>query len=248
MIKPYYHDEQYGITIYHSDYRDILPHLEPVDLVLTDPPYGIGVQYKNCVVTRKDNRSNEYIAWDENPPTSECFEEINKISKEQIIWGANYFNRFNGQGGAIVWDKLQPLPDSSQCEIASYSKLKKVFKYTQRWTNFVNTKETSHPTEKPVELMIFCIKISNANTILDPFMGSGTTLVAAQQLGRKAIGIEICEDYCRIAVERLKQNCFDFSSGSNPREASYHEKPSPSLDGRNHTTQLSLIDDGHQKD
>ena len=176
-----------------------------VDLVLTDPPYGIGVQHKHCVATRKDGRSNEKIIWDKHSPPEEYFYQMRRVGKEQIIWGANYFNCFSDKGGAIVWDKLQPLPDSSQCELASYSRLRKVFKYTQRWTNFVNTKITKHPTEKPVELMRWCLEkfTKESDVILDPFMGSGTIGVACKELGRNFIGIEIEPEYVEIARKRI---------------------------------------------
>lgn len=178
-----------------------------VDLVLTDPPYGIRVQHKNCAASRNDLRSNELIQWDNLPPKEETFEQIYRIGEDCIIWGANYFNCFSDSGGAIVWDKEQPLPDSSQCEIASYSRLKKVFKYTQIWTNFVNTKVSEHPTEKPIGLMKWCIQQFSqpSDLILDPFCGSGTTCVAAELLGRRWIGIEISEKYCEIARKRVKQ-------------------------------------------
>ena len=200
-MKPYY--EHLGITIYHGDCRDILPHLEPVDLVLTDPPYGLN---RGSFFAKKARGiSEEKIKWDDEPPDLEIFREIERVSKEQIIWGANYFNCFNGNHGALVWNKIQPLENLSQAEIASFSKSKKIYMFTERWTNYVNTKETGHPTEKSLKLMLWCIKLLSAETILDPFMGSGTTLVAAKQLGRKAIGIEIEEKYCEIAVKRLAQ-------------------------------------------
>lgn len=174
-----------------------------IDLVFTDPPYGIGVQRVNCASFRKDKRSREKIDWDNSFSLEKYLPELLRIGKNVIIWGANYHNVFLDNGGAIIWDKLQPLPDSSQCEIASLTKYKKVFKYTQRWTNFVNTKETQHPTEKPVALMEFCINIFNPKTVLDPFMGSGTTGVACKNLNRNFIGIELDKEYYEIAKKRL---------------------------------------------
>ena len=172
-----------------------------VDLVLTDPPYGIGDRNSRPVGNRDEKYKN--VSWD-ILPSRQYIDEIIRVSKRQIIWGANYLNCFT-DGGAIVWDKLQPLPDSSQCEIASISGYKKVIKYVQRWTNFVNTKDTTHPTEKPVKLMEYCINLIKAQTILDPFLGSGTTAVAAKQLGHQFIGIEISPEYCKIAEQRLAQ-------------------------------------------
>jgi site-specific DNA-methyltransferase (adenine-specific) len=174
-----------------------------VDAVITDPPYGIGL-INSCPVGGR-NEKHKDVSWDIETPNKDCFIEIERISKTQIIWGANYLNCFRG-GGAIVWDKLQPLPDSSQCEIASVSGYKKVFKYTQRWTNFVNTKETDHPTEKPILLFIWLLEnfTKLGDTIFDPFMGSGTTGVACMQLGRNFIGCEIDPKYFAIAEKRIK--------------------------------------------
>jgi len=175
-----------------------------VDLVLTDPPYGIGVQRVNCASFRKDSRSRVKVSWDDKFTLEPYLNEIYRIGKNVIIWGANYHNVFADKGGAIIWDKLQPLPDSSQCEIASLTHYKKVFKYQQRWTNFVNTKETEHPTEKPVDLMKYCIEIFKASSVLDPFMGSGTTGVACKNLGRDFIGFEKDPTYFEIAKKRIE--------------------------------------------
>jgi len=198
------------VQLYLGDCLEFMKTLpdKSVDAVITDPPYGINVQNRNCAAKRKDNRSYEIIFWDVARQPQFYFDEINRISLVQIIWGANYFNCFGSNGSAIVWDKLQPLPDSSQCEIASYSNIRnrKVFKYTQRWTNFVNTKQTIHPTEKPVELMKWCIELATheGDTIFDPFMGSGTTGVACVQTGRNFIGCEIDPQYFKIAEKRIK--------------------------------------------
>jgi len=132
---------------------------------------------------------------------------MRRVSKEQVIWGANYFNCFSGEHGAIVWNKLQPLPTASQCEIASYSRTKKVYQYQERWTNYVNTKETIHPTEKPLELMRWLIEnfTEEGDTILDPFAGSGTTGVAAKYLNRHFTLIEKEPKYVEIIKNRLAQ-------------------------------------------
>jgi site-specific DNA-methyltransferase (adenine-specific) len=127
------------------------------DLAIVDPPYGINV-HNNYGVGNRNDKKRDAKNWDNKIPTTEYFIELERVSKEQIIWGANYFNCFNGSRGAIIWNKLQPLPDSSQCEIASYSRLRKVGLYEQRWTNFVNTKGSEHPTEKPVELYRWLLK------------------------------------------------------------------------------------------
>jgi len=194
--------------IYEMDCMELMKKLPDkyFDLVITDPPYGIDVQHRNCVASRKDNRSISKVCWDKNSLSNECYTEMLRVSKNQIIFGANYHNCFNGKGGAIIWDKLQPLPDSSQCEIASLSIYRKVFKYTQRWTNFVNTKETKHPTEKPIALGIWILNTfaKKGDKIFDPFAGSGSFLVACKQKGFNFVGCEINKDYVELANNRLK--------------------------------------------
>jgi site-specific DNA-methyltransferase (adenine-specific)/modification methylase len=196
------------VKLYLGDCLEILPTLAAgsVDAVITDPPYGIHVQNNHGIGNRNDKPKNLSLNWDNEMPSYEAFTEIERVSKMQIIWGANYFNCFK-DGGAIIWDKLQPLPDSSQCEIASISGYRKVFKYEQRWTNYVNTKSTNHPTEKPVALFKWLLYkfTKDGDLILDPFMGSGTTGVACVQTGRRFIGIEIDERYFKIAEKRIKE-------------------------------------------
>ena len=195
--------------LFHGECLSILKEMKSksIDLILTDPPYNINVQRVNCASYRKDSRSREKVSWDNDFELQPFLDEFFRISKNVIVWGANYHNAFFDKGGAIIWDKLQPLPDSSQCEIASLTKYKKVFKYTQRWTNFVNTKETQHPTEKPVDLMEFCINIFKPKTVLDPFMGSGTTGVACKNLGCNFIGIEKDAGYYEMAKNRIYKHC-----------------------------------------
>ena len=193
-LTPYY--EENGITIYHGDCREILPHLEPVDLVLTDPPYGLG---RTDPVRQPRGTMN----WDSAIPGPDVFSELLRIGRHQIIWGGNYFP-LPPRKGFFVWDKEQPENFSlAMCEMAwsSIDKPAKLFRYSVRLYT-----DRQHPTEKPEALMRWCLNfMPDAQTILDPFMGSGTTLRAAKDLGRKAIGIEIEEKYCEIAVNRLRQ-------------------------------------------
>ena len=191
---PYY--EEPGIVIFHADCRAILPLLPKVDLVLTDPPYGIGLAANPF---RQKFESSE---WDNEVVDSALLAKIIAIGAVSIVWGGNYFG-LPAHQRFLVWDKVQPEDFSSaMCE--------------QAWTNIggpaklfrrhVVSYEKWHPTQKPLELMQWCLSFApDAQTILDPFMGSGTTLRAAKDLGRSAIGIEIEEKYCAIAVERLRQ-------------------------------------------
>ena len=193
-MTPYY--DQDRITIYHGDCREVLPLLPTCDLLLTDPPYGLGIA-KNPV-----RQAHEPLDWDNARPTSELIGLCLSMASTQVIWGGNYFGLPASQC-FLVWDKGQPQDFSlAMCE--------------QAWTNAkmpaklfrksVLSYRKQHPTEKPVELMKWVMSLfSSAETIIDPFMGSGTTLVAAKELGRKAIGIEIEERYCEIAAKRLAQ-------------------------------------------
>ncbi len=193
-MKPYY--DRNGITIYCGDCRDILPLLPKVDLVLTDPPYGIDIA--NNPFRQKFQKQD----WDLLPVDSILLDNIRAKSTDSVIWGGNYFD-LPPRKGYFVWDKLQPQDFSSaMCEMA-WSSLDMPAKIYRKWCVAY---EKYHPTQKPDCLMEWCIGFfPNAQTVLDPFMGSGTTLVAAKKLGRKAIGIEIEERYCEIAVKRLSQ-------------------------------------------
>jgi site-specific DNA-methyltransferase (adenine-specific) len=195
-------------VIYNADCRDILPHLESVDLVLTDPPYGIG-EDGGRFRDRKGgyHRVLPKMGWDKEPPDFETFKLFLNVGKEQLVWGGNYFtDKLPVSRGWLYWDKMMG-GDFSDGELAWTSKdmVLKSFSFC----NKVAGKE--HPTQKPLELILWCFSFfPETKSILDPFMGSGTTLRAAKDLGRKAIGIEIEEKYCEIAVKRLQQEVLKF--------------------------------------
>jgi len=213
LPRPYYQDDY--CTIYNADCREILPLLEPVDLVLTDPPYGIGMNKQ--IGKKKGEIGDKWNSpeWDKFKPSKQTFKTIFKLSKNQIIWGGNYFG-LPATRCFLIWDKVQRI-DFADCEMAwtSFDTSARIFTFARSNLQGFRFPERSHPTEKPIELMKWCIQQSKyfdiPLTILDPFMGSGTTLRAAKDLGRKAIGIEIEEKYCQIAVKRLQQEVFDFS-------------------------------------
>ena len=168
-----------------------------VDLVLTDPPYGIGIS-KNPIRQMHEKRD-----WDDKIPEKEYFTEMIRVSKNQIIWGGNYFDLPPSQG-FLVWDKEQPETFSTaMCEQAwmSFQSPAKMFRY-----RVVDGIKKDHPTQKPLALMQWCLeKYSGPGQIvLDPFAGSGTTLVAAARLQQPFIGIEMCDEYCKVAEARLK--------------------------------------------
>ncbi len=183
-----------GVTLYCGDCREILPTLGKVDAVVTDPPYGIGIA-ANPVRQR-----HERMQWDDAPPDAAIFDLIISASKEQVIWGGNYFG-LPARQGFLVWDKKQPENFSlAMCEMAWLSRAQPA----KLWRQSVLSYSKDHPTQKPVPLMRWCIEILSAKSVCDPFMGSGTTGVAAVGLGCKFIGIEIEPQYFDIACRRIQ--------------------------------------------
>jgi len=217
MMKPYYQDDH--CTIYHGDCRDILPTLPKVDLVLTDPPYGIfkrtgdsGFMFGNKTIYASDKSAP---TWDVKP-SKEILAAVISKSQKFVIWGGNYMADSLGScKGPLVWNKLTGKNSYADGEIAWSNVAGTCRIFTHQWCGPFKDSErgerAQHPTQKPLELMRWCINLAgNPQSILDPFMGSGTTLRAAKDLGRKAIGIEIEEKYCEIAVKRLAQEVFSF--------------------------------------
>ena len=216
-MKPYYQDK--WATIYHGNCLEIMPKLEPVDLVLTDPPYGIGYDKRQDEMADSGRVSNKgrWKKYNDNWDIKvdlECFIEIEKISTNQIIWGGQYYDLPSNRKW-LIWNKIQrSYQNFSDGEMAwtSFKSGLHIFDMSKIDAYVNKTDGKFHPTQKPVELFIWILKkfAKNTDTILDPFMGSGTTLIAAKQLNRKAIGIEIEEKYCEIAVRRLAQEVMEF--------------------------------------
>ena len=198
-IKPYYETEL-G-KLYHGDCLEIMPQLEPVDLVLTDPPYGININKSNRLSI---SRGFGDETWDENPASDNQIKLCVEKSHNQIIWGGNYFN-LPPTRHFIIWDKKNDGRDFADCEFAwtSFDKVARIIR--KRPMGMDGGKV--HPTQKPIELMIYCVDENSQsnNTVLDPFLGSGTTAIACERLKRKWIGIEIEEKYCEIAAKRIEQ-------------------------------------------
>jgi DNA modification methylase len=220
MIKPYYQDDY--ATIYHGDCLELLPELSKADLVLTDPPYGIKHD-KGFGGFKSFGGSGKPIArrrfkndnWDQARPPKTTFDQILINSNLAIIWGGNFFADYLPQGTHwIFWDKLQTMPSFGDGELAwTNSKRKSITKITIEWNGLIGKeKQRNHPTQKPLALMLWCLKnySEKSNLVLDPFVGSGTTLRAAKDLRQKSIGIEIEEKYCEIAAKRLSQEVLNF--------------------------------------
>lgn len=213
---PYYDKD--GITIYRGDCREILPTLPKCDLLLTDPPYGIN--HPTNFLTRGRSKVAECRdyppVFDDDKPFDPRW--LLGVCDKHILWGANYFaDKLQSVSGWLVWDKERPdALDQATCELAWTDCVKGVRRIRHLWHGMCRDgmDDLFHPTQKPVAVMRWCMSTrwtEKCNSILDPFMGSGTTLVAAKLLGRRAIGIEIEERYCEIAVNRLRQGVLQFA-------------------------------------
>lgn len=183
-------------TLYNADCRDILPMLTGVDAVITDPPYGININKSNRLSVSRGFGSD---SWDKTPADVDFILQLNVPS---IIWGGNYFN-LPATRCVLCWDKNNSGRDFADFELA-WTNLDSVARIiTCRPMNMDGGKV--HPTQKPISVMKWCIdKIGNSETIFDPFMGSGSTGVAAVQMDRKFIGIEIDNKYFDIACKRIE--------------------------------------------
>ena len=198
-----------------GDCLEILPTLGKVDAVVTDPPYGIGEDGSKAK-TRIGPKSfgAKYVrdyegsrGWDDKPLDKHVAESIS-LAKHAIVFGGNYY-RLPPSSCWLVWDKKNPGTDFADCELAWTNLKKAVRKIEFLWSGGIRRERhipRQHPTQKPVGVMEWCIGHlpSTTQTILDPFMGSGTTLVACAKLGRKGIGIEIDEGYFDIACKRIR--------------------------------------------
>ena len=188
-------------TLYCGDCMDILPTLEQVDAVITDPPYGIGITKSNRLAV---SRGMGGMTWDDETPSVELIDLVAKSGKEAIIWGGNYFD-LPPSRCFFIWDKQNYGRDFADGEFA-WSNIDSVARIFQmRPMNMDGGKV--HPTQKPERLMKWCISQCKLipETIIDPFMGSGSTGVATVQMGKKFIGIERERQYFDIACERIER-------------------------------------------
>ena len=183
-------------TLYLGDCMDILPTLPKVDAVITDPPYGLAEKLQGGSWGKK--YLGVYKDWDAKAPDLNFLPNV-----PTVTWGGNYFNLPPSRCW-LVWYKRDAVKTMADCELAwtNIDGNSKVIDWTIAATN---AERVGHPTQKPLAVMVHSIKVvGNANLILDPFMGSGTTGVAAIQLGRKFIGIERERKYFDIACERIE--------------------------------------------
>lgn len=194
-----------------GDCLDILPTLPKVDAVITDPPYGIGIARAINRGKRNLAKPTEYAEseWDDRPPSDELLSLMLARATWACIWGGNYF-RLDPSRTWLVWDKMLRGQDMADCELAWTNFTGKGVRLIRHmWAGFFRDGDDPrglHPAQKPENVMGWCVdQCPKADTILDPFMGSGTTGVAAIQRGKTFIGIEREPRYFDIACRRIEQ-------------------------------------------
>lgn len=203
-IRPYYQDD--AVTIYHGDCKQIVPLLGTFDLLLTDPPYGIGRDGKpKSTSSHGGHKGYDFMGWDCETPDAYTFEMMKGAASDFVIWGANYYPQHMPAGpGWLLWDKGQRI-DQADGELASTTRKAPLRVLTINRVAIAQDGAV-HPTQKPLALFTWCLGLfPDAQTILDPFAGSGTTGRAAKDMGRKAVLIEREERYCEIAAKRMAQ-------------------------------------------
>ena len=199
-FEPYYKDER--CTIYNADCRKVLPWLGTFDLLLTDPPYGLGKRLTGGQ-GEWGTHFEKSPEWDQVTSPDWLVGQCVDVAKESIIWGGNYY-KLPPVRCWLSWDKMQE-HTSGHFEMA-WTNIDKPTRTFRMSRVEAHSKGKRHPTEKPLGLMQWCIGLaSEPKTIIDPFMGSGTTMEAAKVEGCSVVGIEISEAYCEKAADRLRQ-------------------------------------------
>lgn len=208
-----------NVLLLNADCMEVMKHIrnDEFELSCVDPPYGIdaasdvrgNTQYGNAAAPSK---SYGQKAWDKKPPTHEWFLELRRVSKNQIVWGANHFmhNIRDGSPCWIVWDKLTGNNGYADCELAYTSFQSAVRKFTYQWMGMLqgdmkNKEERIHPTQKPVKLYEWLLTnyAEPGQRILDTHLGSGSSAIAAHYYGVDFVGCEIDPDYYQAAKERF---------------------------------------------
>lgn len=212
-MRPYYGAD--GIQIFHADCRDVMHSaaVSDVDVVVTDPPYGIGGSPKRGggkqgtldytlgtggVEFPWDIRDDTWLRWWAGPIAAFC-------AVSQMFSFAKNLRA----DGMLLYVKSNPHPNGSSFEPCPTRGFGVGARHVEAYNSFAGQ---LHPTQKPLDVMLFVVGRAPDGIVLDPFMGSGTTLVAAKNLGRNAIGIEIEERYCEIAAQRLCQGVLELSA------------------------------------
>jgi site-specific DNA-methyltransferase (adenine-specific) len=196
---PYFQTDD--VTLYCGDCLQILPHLGRVDAVVTDPPYGINFAGQPTKWQRRAGHKPK--AWDVSAPNISGIVDLAPIV---VVWGGNYFDLPESRGWQ-VWCKPDAPPSMGNAELA-WTNVDRTAKHIVHSISATNRERVGHPTQKPLRVMEWSMetaKVPTDGTILDPFMGSGTTGVACVKTGRKFIGIELDPAYCEIAKQRIEK-------------------------------------------
>jgi DNA modification methylase len=217
-MRPYY--DEGGITIYHGDCRELLPELGRFDLGLMDPPYGIGVDREaHRMSHRQSGKGSLYrrtayadTNYDDAPPDAELLDAVLAACDDAIIWGGHLFG-LPPRRGWLFWDKETGDGASWGDGELAWTTLEQPIRMKRHLWAGMRQKHRQlapeprlHPGQKPLALMQWCLElVPEASTVLDPFMGSGTTLRAAKDRGLRAVGIDRIERCCEMAAERLAQ-------------------------------------------
>jgi DNA modification methylase len=218
-MEPYY--DRDGIVIYHARCEDVLPSIDPadVDLLLTDPPYGMSLNADYA--SRKGGKRADLrkrhanVEGDDKP-----FDPSPLLRyRRSALFGANWYaDRLPPTGSWLVWNRVSHSA-AADAELAWTNLGGTVRMFTHAWDGFARSSENSfhvHPTQKPAALMRWIVDrwTKPGDLVLDPYMGSGPVAQACHELGRRYIGIELVEDYCKVAVSRLAQQTLDFGGAA----------------------------------
>jgi site-specific DNA-methyltransferase (adenine-specific) len=203
-----------GVTLYLGDCREIAPRLGRFVAVVTDPPYGISFAAQPTKWQRRAGQQAE--AWDDL--TVEGLADLIALGDQQVVWGGNYYGLPPSRGW-LSWFKPDAPPSMGSIELA-WTNLDQNARQISASIGATNAERVGHPTQKPLAVMKFTLQeIGLADTILDPFMGSGTTGVAAVQMGRQFTGIEIDPRYFDMACARIEK--------ATKQQDLFIEKPKP---------------------
>jgi site-specific DNA-methyltransferase (adenine-specific) len=214
------------VSLLNGDCMDYLRSLpdDAFDLAIVDPPYGIGEsgdrnKSRGKLATAKDYKA--FSGGDKSAPDPEYFVELSRVSKNQIIWGANHFaDRLVSPSSPcwIVWDKQTGESDFADCELAYASFKTAVRKFTFRWSGMLqgcmkNKEVRIHPTQKPVKLYEWLLSnyAKEGDRILDTHLGSGSSAIAAHYAGYEFVGIEMHPDYYASAIDRFQRETSQMS-------------------------------------
>lgn len=186
-------------TLYLADCFDVLPNLDPVDAVITDPPYGIGFAAQPTKWQRLAGKEPE--AWDN--ATTHDIDAARALGAVQVVWGGNYYPLPSSRGW-LSWFKPDAPPSMAHFELA-WTNQDRNARQISCSIGETNAERVGHPTQKPLRVMRWCVEQAGMPAVtLDPFMGSGTTGAACVALGLRFIGIEINPDYFALACKRIE--------------------------------------------